>query len=102
MIDGKVAIIGTGFMGHTHLEALRRIGVDVAGVMGSLQALEVLKELLGIGNSMAGKMMVFDALSGHQRVISLPADPDCLACGPKPAKIHETSLDELVANKGAD
>lgn len=35
MIKGKVAIIGTGFMGPTHTEALRRIGVEVAGIMGS-------------------------------------------------------------------
>lgn len=35
MIDGKVTIVGTGFMGPTHTEALRRIGVSVAGIMGS-------------------------------------------------------------------
>jgi predicted dehydrogenase len=35
VIDGKVAIVGTGFMGPTHTEALRRIGVPVAGIMGS-------------------------------------------------------------------
>lgn len=35
MINGKVAIIGTGFMGPTHLEALRRLGVPVSGIMGS-------------------------------------------------------------------
>lgn len=35
MINGKVAIVGTGFMGPTHTEALRRLGVPVAGIMGS-------------------------------------------------------------------
>jgi len=35
VIDGKAAIIGTGFMGPTHVEALRRIGVPIAGIMGS-------------------------------------------------------------------
>ena len=37
----------------------------VVGVIGTLQAVEALKELLGIGESMAGHLMLYDALSGR-------------------------------------
>ncbi|HAJ19619.1 MAG TPA: adenylyltransferase [Rhodospirillaceae bacterium] len=53
----------------------------VAGVMGSLQATEVLKELLGLGTSMAGQLLLFDALDQTFRKIKVPKDPDCPTCG---------------------
>ena len=53
----------------------------VAGVMGSMQALEVLKEIVGVGDSLAGKMLFYDALTAKQRVVKLPRDPSCAACG---------------------
>lgn len=53
----------------------------VAGVMGTLQALEVLKEILGLGESLAGKMLFYDALAASTRTIGLPQDPECRVCG---------------------
>lgn len=53
----------------------------VAGVMGSLQATEVLKELLSLGTSMAGQLLLFDALDQTFRKIKVPKDPDCPTCG---------------------
>ena len=53
----------------------------VAGVLGTLQALEVLKELLGIGDSLAGQIMIVDGLSLKIRSIRLRADPNCPGCG---------------------
>lgn len=53
----------------------------VAGVAGSLQALEVLKEITGVGDSLAGKMLMIDALSMNVRKIGLPKDPGCPTCG---------------------
>jgi molybdopterin/thiamine biosynthesis adenylyltransferase len=53
----------------------------VAGVMGSLQATEVLKELLGLGTSMAGQLLLFDALDQTFRKIKVARDPDCPVCG---------------------
>lgn len=54
MINGKVAIVGTGFMGPTHTEALRRIGVAVAGVMGSSPEKSVVAaEALGLSKAYA-------------------------------------------------
>lgn len=52
----------------------------VAGVVGTLQATEVLKEILGIGDSLAGKMLMYDALSATTRIIKLPQDPNCPVC----------------------
>jgi molybdopterin-synthase adenylyltransferase len=56
----------------------------VAGVMGTLQATEVLKEILGIGESMAGRLMIYDALSAATRVVKVGRDPACALCGEKP------------------
>lgn len=48
-----------------------------AGVMGSLQALEVLKEIAGFGVGLAGRLLVYDALTARFRTIALPRDPAC-------------------------
>jgi molybdopterin/thiamine biosynthesis adenylyltransferase len=54
-----------------------------AGVMGSLQALEVLKEIAGIGTGLAGKILTYKALSAEFRTARLPPDPACPLCGHK-------------------
>ena len=53
----------------------------IAGVMGTLQATEVLKEILGIGESLSGKLLIYDALRTDFHKIKLPRDPDCPTCG---------------------
>lgn len=55
-----------------------------AGVMGTLQALEVLKEILGIGGSMAGRLLIYDALGGRFRDVRVRRDPACPLCGSEP------------------
>lgn len=54
------------------------------GVVGSLQATEVLKEILGIGDTMAGWLLVQDALGATFRKIKVPRDPGCPLCGTDP------------------
>ncbi len=54
----------------------------VTGVMGTLQATEVLKEILGIGDSLSGRLLVWDALATRFRTIKLRPDPHCALCGP--------------------
>jgi len=56
----------------------------IAGVMGTLQATEVLKEILGIGESLSGTLLAYDALHASFHKIKLPRDPDCPTCGSKP------------------
>jgi adenylyltransferase/sulfurtransferase len=54
----------------------------VTGVMGTLQATEVLKEVMGIGDSLSGKLLVWDALASRFRTVKLRPDPHCALCGP--------------------
>jgi adenylyltransferase/sulfurtransferase len=59
-----------------------------AGVMGTLQALEVLKEIMGVGDSLAGRLVIYDALAAQFRTVRVPKDPACALCGPQPS-IHD-------------
>jgi len=53
----------------------------VPGTMGLLQATEVLKLLLGIGDSLAGRLLIYDALDATFQELTLRRDPHCPACG---------------------
>lgn len=54
------------------------------GVIGSLQALEAIKLVLGVGDSLVGRLVLFDALRLRFRELSLRKDPDCPVCGAHP------------------
>jgi len=54
---------------------------SVTGVMGTLQATEVLKEVIGIGSSLSGWLLIWDALAAEFRKIRLRKDPACRVCG---------------------
>ena len=56
-----------------------------AGVMGTLQALEVIKEITGVGESLAGKLLLYEALSTRFRTVGVKPDPACALCGAKPS-----------------
>ncbi len=56
----------------------------VTGVMGTLQATEVLKEIMGIGEGLSGRLLIWDALAARVRTIRLRKDPACPLCGPQP------------------
>jgi molybdopterin/thiamine biosynthesis adenylyltransferase len=53
----------------------------VAGVLGVLQGVEVLKELLGIGESLDGTLLLYDALRARFHSIRITKDPECPTCG---------------------
>ncbi len=53
----------------------------VVGVIGSLQALEALRLLTGLGTPSVGRLLLFDGLHLDLRLLRLPRDPDCPACG---------------------
>lgn len=55
----------------------------LAGTVGSLQATEVLKELLGLGDSLSGHLLIYDALASSFRKIRVKRDPACALCGPR-------------------
>ncbi len=56
----------------------------LCGTVGSLQSTEILKELLGIGDSLSGALLVYDALATQFRRISVKRDPGCPLCGDAP------------------
>lgn len=56
----------------------------LAGHMGTLQALETVKVILGIGENLAGRMIVFDGLEGRYRQLRFRRNPQCPVCGDRP------------------
>lgn len=64
----------------------------LCGMVGSLQATEVLKEIMGIGQSLSGSLVVYDGLATMFRKIKVRADPKCPLCGDNPT-IHEVASD---------
>jgi adenylyltransferase/sulfurtransferase len=68
----------------------------VTGVMGTLQATEVLKEIMGVGESLSGRLLIWDALATRFRTIRLKPDPACPACGPH-ARLRDLSAHQSVA-----
>ncbi len=56
----------------------------VAGAVGSLQAAEVLKEILGLGESLSGRLVLYDALAVSFNSIKIKRDPGCPLCGEAP------------------
>lgn len=57
----------------------------VAGVIGNIQANEVLKYILGIGELLTGKLLVFNALDSNFRQVKVPRDPKCPVCSDNPS-----------------
>jgi adenylyltransferase/sulfurtransferase len=62
-----------------------------AGVMGTLQALEVMKEIIGIGESLAGQLVIYEALTTRFRTVRVRRDPACALCGEHPS-IRDLSI----------
>jgi molybdopterin/thiamine biosynthesis adenylyltransferase/rhodanese-related sulfurtransferase/molybdopterin converting factor small subunit len=59
----------------------------LAGVMGTIQAVETLKILLGRGETLAGRLLLYDALAAEWRTFRWRRNPDCPVCGDHPT-IH--------------
>jgi molybdopterin/thiamine biosynthesis adenylyltransferase len=53
----------------------------LAGVIGSIMALEAIKLIVGAGEPLAGRLMIYDALSAETRTVKVGADPACPICG---------------------
>jgi adenylyltransferase/sulfurtransferase len=73
---------------------------SIVGVVGTLQATEVLKEILGIGDSLAGRLLMYDALSARFEQLKFAWDPDNPLSGKAPTirdlSIHAASADRAV------
>ncbi|MFW2343080.1 HesA/MoeB/ThiF family protein [Brevundimonas sp.] len=64
-------------------ETCARVGVvgALAGLIGSLTALEAIKRLAGAGDPLTGRLWIHDALTGRTRTVRIAADPACPVCG---------------------
>ncbi|EWY37285.1 thiamine biosynthesis protein ThiF [Skermanella stibiiresistens SB22] len=56
----------------------------LAGAVGSIQAIEVMKEILGIGESLSGHLLMYDALRTSFHKVRVQPDPECPLCGAHP------------------
>ena len=57
----------------------------LAGIVGSIQALEIIKELIGIGASLSGSLIIYDALTSEQMKLQLKQNSNCKLCGDRPS-----------------
>jgi len=75
------------------------------GIVGTIQATEVLKLILGIGEPLVGRFLIYDALRMRFRELTLPKDPDCPICGVAPTilGLHscEAHCQDLGLSSGA-
>lgn len=71
--------------GEEHSETCSETGIlaPLVGVIGSIQACEVIKILLGIGKPLNGKLLLFDAYTHQWRTLTLRKDPTCPVCSLK-------------------
>jgi adenylyltransferase/sulfurtransferase len=66
----------------------------LTGVMGSIQAIELIKQVLEIGESLESRLLLFDALAMDFRVVKLRRDPKCPLCG------DDATITELIDYEG--
>ena len=70
------------------------------GVVGSLQALEVIKLILDEGDSLVGRLLIFDALELKWREVKLKRNPDCPVCGDEPTQKELIDYDVFCGLQG--
>jgi adenylyltransferase/sulfurtransferase len=56
----------------------------LCGTVGTIQATEVLKLILGVGDSLRGRLLLYDALAMEFRQVRIRKDPHCVLCGDNP------------------
>jgi len=69
------------------------------GVIGLMQATEVLKLILNQGQSLIGRLIVYDALAMEMREFKLPKDPGCAVCGSNPSIREPIDYEAFCASK---
>ncbi|MGH7662086.1 MAG: molybdopterin-synthase adenylyltransferase MoeB [Vulcanimicrobiaceae bacterium] len=72
------------------------------GIVGTWQANETLKILLGIGNTLIGRLAVIDALGGRMREFRIERDPGCPLCGDSPTIREVAAVDDGVRRIARD
>ena len=65
------------------------------GIVGSIQAIEAIKVLLGLGDPLIGRLLAYDSLEQSFRTFKVNRDPHCPSCGPDAGEIVIAEYDEL-------
>jgi len=73
----------------------------MCATIGSIQATEVLKLILGIGESLQGRLLLYDALSMEMRQVRVRRDPNCVVCGDNPTITELIDYDEFCGTAPA-
>jgi len=92
-LEGQLAVFLPGTGNSPCYSCLYREGEDedqtcsengvlapIVGIIGSMQALEAIKVILQIGETLAGRLVVFDGMTHEWRTLTIPRDPDCPVC----------------------
>ena len=72
------------------------------GILGSLQSLEVLKLILGVGDPLVGRLVLFDALDFKFRELAVAKDPHCAVCGAEPGITAPVDYEAFCQIRGAE
>ena len=70
------------------------------GTIGTIQATEAIKLLLGIGSTLAGRLLLYNALDMSFEYVKLKKNPNCKVCGPHPEITHLIDYDEFCGVPG--
>jgi adenylyltransferase/sulfurtransferase len=70
------------------------------GIVGTIQAMETVKLVLGAGEPLIGRLLLFDALGMGFRELRLHKDPDCAVCGPRPRVTRLIDYEEFCGVRG--
>ena len=72
------------------------------GIVGSIQANEALKWLAGIGDTLAGRLLLIDALRMEFRSLDIAPDAECVVCGPEPTVTELIDYERFCGETGVD
>ena len=72
------------------------------GIVGSIQAMETIKLILGSGDSLVGRLLLFDALAMRFRELKLRKNPDCPVCGDHPTVTKLIDYQEFCGMRGQE
>ena len=70
----------------------------VAGILGTIQAAEVVKGLLGIGTTLENRLLTFNALDMSFRTIDIKRNPNCPICGTHPSITELHDIEQPVCD----
>jgi sulfur-carrier protein adenylyltransferase/sulfurtransferase len=65
------------------------------GIIGSVQAVEAIKLIVGIGQPLTGRLLMYDALEGEFREVRIRKDQDCPVCGQDPSQVQLIDYEEF-------